>query len=305
MKLSRLAATALLAPCLMASSATPAFAGCPPPGWSTEELRALKSGAFVVAGDERRQQLALGLTGCLADADPALRDGIAFEAYSTWLRAGLLTEASRLELLRQLLPAIAPEQSDAAGFRQPFSALVLAELARADRKASYLTPAQRQALVEAASSYLESVRDYRGYDPREGWRHGVAHGSDLLMQLALNEALTKPQLDRILQAVKQQVAPPGEHFYIYGESERLARPLLFVAMRGLHSPEEWSAWFEQIAAPAPLSAWDQAFQSNAGLARRHNTRAFLLVVASEVRDSRNEQLATLAPMVMGALAKVP
>ena len=283
----------------------PRRAGCPPPGWSTEDLRALKAGAFVVADDERRQQLALGLTPCLADADPSLRDGIAFEAYSTWLRAGLLNEASRLELLRQLSPAIAPEQSDAAGFRQPFSALVLAELARADRKSSYLTPAQRQALVEAASTYLESVRDYRGYDPREGWRHGVAHGSDLLMQLALNEALTKPQLDRILQAVRQQVAPPGEHFYIYGESERLARPVLFAAMRGLHSPEEWTAWFEQLASPSPLAGWDQAFQSNAGLARRHNTRAFLLVVASEVRDSRNEQLSKLAPIVTAALAKVP
>lgn len=305
MRLPRLAALILLASCLTAASLAAAAPGCPPPGWSGEDLRALKAGTFVVASDERRQQLALGLTPCLADADPSLRDGIAFEAYSTWLRAGLLNEATRLELLQRLSPAIAPGQSDAGGFSQPFSALVLAELARADRKSAYLTPEQRQALVEAASSYLESVRDYRGYDPREGWRHGVAHGSDLLMQLALNEALTKPQLDRILQAVKQQAAPPGEHFYIYGESERLARPVLFAAMRGLHSPEEWTAWFEQIASPSPLASWDQAFQSNAGLARRHNTRAFLLVLASEVRDSQNQQLSKLAPIVTAALAKVP
>lgn len=305
MRLPRLAALVLLASCLMAPSVATAVPECPPSGWSADKLRALKARSYVVADDERRQQLALGLTPCLADADPALRDGIAFEAYSTWLRAGLLNEATRLELLQRLSPAIAPGQSDAGGFRQPFSALVLAELARADRKSAYMTPAQRQALVEAASNYVESVRDYRGYDPREGWRHGVAHGSDLLMQLALNGALTKPQLDRILRAVKLQVAPPGEHFYIYGESERLARPVLFVAMRGLHSPEEWTAWFGQLASPAPLADWDQAFRSNAGLARRHNTRAFLLVVASEVRDSQNQQLSKLAPIVTAALAKVP
>ena len=305
MRLKRLASILLMASCLMVPSLTTAASQCPPEGWSAEELRALKAAAFLIADDGRRQQLALGLAPCLADSDPSLRDGIAFEAYSTWLRAGSLNEATRLELLQQLSPAIAPEKSDAAGFRQPFSALVLAELARADRKSPYLSAAQRQALVEAAASYLESVRDYRGFDQHEGWRHGVAHGSDLLMQLALNDAMGKPQLDRILRAVGRQVAPPGEHFYVYGEPERLARPVLFVAMRGLHSPEEWSAWFGQIASPAPLADWDKAFKSNAGLARRHNTRAFLLVLASEVRDSRNEHLVKLAPIVAAALAKLP
>ncbi|MBP8080854.1 MAG: DUF2785 domain-containing protein [Arenimonas sp.] len=305
MKVPYLASGTLLVLLLAIPGIAVALPACPPEGWSADSLRKLKAGGFVVAQDERRRRLALGLAPCLAEPDPSLRDGITFEAYSTWLRAGLLDQATRLELLQQLLPAIAPGQSDAGGFRQPFSALVLAELARADRKSAYLSPEQRQALVEAAAGYLESVRDYRGYDPQDGWRHGVAHGSDLLMQLALNEALGKAQLDRILQAVKQQVAPPGDHFYIYGESERLARPVLFVAMRGLHSPEEWTAWFGQIASPAPLPGWDQAYQSNAGLARRHNTRAFLLVIYSEIRDSKNENLARLAPMVAAVLAKVP
>ena len=305
MKIPCLASCALLVLLLSIPGMAVASPTCPPEGWSTDSLRGLKAAGFVVADGERRQRLALALAPCLADPDPSLRDGIAFEAYSTWLRAGSLDQATRLELLQQLLPAIAPGQADAGGFQQPFSALVLAELARADRKSPYLSPAQRQVLVEAAASYLESVRDYRGYDPQAGWRHGVAHGSDLLMQLALNEALTKAQLDRILRAVSLQVAPPGDHFYVYGESERLARPVLFVAMRGLHSPEEWTAWFGQVASPAPLSGWDQAYQSNAGLARRHNTRAFLLLVYSEIRDSKNENLARLVPIVTATLAKVP
>ena len=305
MKIPGLVSSALVGLFLTMAGIAAASANCPPDGWSAGDLRALKAGGFVVADDGHRHRLALGLLPCLADPDPSLRDGIAFEAFSTWLRAGLLDQSTRLELLKQLLPVIAPGQSDAAGFRQPFSALVLAELARSDRKSPYLSPAQRQALVEAAASYLESVRDYRGYDPQDGWRHGVAHGSDLLMQLALNDALTRAQLDRILRAVRLQIAPTGEHFYIYGEPERLARPVLFIAMRGLHSPEEWTEWFDQVASPAPMSGWDQAFQSNAGLARRHDTRAFLLVVYSETRDSKDGQLAKLAPIVAAALAKLP
>lgn len=289
---------------LVLTGPTVALAQCPPAGWSAEQLATLKANAFVVDSQAQRQELAFGMLPCLSDADPVLRDGIAFEAYTTWLRAGLLDQATRLELLAQLLPAIASEAKDEQGFRQPFSTLVLAELARADRKAPYLSAAQRQELVEASVRYLQSVSDYRGYDPEQGWRHGIAHGSDLLMQLSLNEALDKTQLELIVQAVKKQIAPPGEHFYIYGEPERLARPVLYAAMRGLISSQEWTAWFEQLASPAPMSTWDQAFQSNAGLAKRHNTRAFLLVVYSEIRDSQNEQLAVLVPMVTTALAKV-
>jgi hypothetical protein len=94
------------------------------------------------------------------------------------------------------------------------------------------------------------VRDYRGFVAGEGWRHGVAHGADLLMQLALNPALDKAQLDRILGRVARQVAPPGQA-YVFGEPERLARPVLFAAARGLHTEAEWTAWLAQAAAAPP------------------------------------------------------
>lgn len=285
-------------------AATGAAAQCPPAGWSMERLQALKSDGFLVAAGER-QQLALDLLGCLGEADPVLRDGIAFEAYTTWLRGNLLEEPTRRLLLRELLPQIAPDGEDAAGFRQPFAALVLAELARVDRRTPYLTASERGRLVDAAAVYLASVRDYRGFDPVQGWRHGVAHGADLLMQLALNVQLEKTQLDQLLAAISRQVAPAGEHSYIHDEPARLARPLLFVAMRGLHGPDDWRQWFGKLAEPAPLQAWSQAHASQAGLSKRHNTRAFLLAVFAEIRDSRNEHLAAMLPAVNAALAEVP
>lgn len=295
----------LFAFCMLAPAAALAVPGCPPADWNADRLAGLKAHGFEVADDGSRQELALALLSCLGDANAGIRDGIAFQAYSAWLRAGKLDEKTRLAMFKQLLPAISADAVDDEGFWQPFSSLVLAEIARADRKASFLSPAQRQQLVEAAARYVESVRDYRGFDQAQGWRHGVAHGADLLMQLALHEALDKSQLDRILAAVKSQIAPDGEHFYIYGESERLARPALFVAMRGLHSTQEWDNWFQQIAAPAPLTNWQQAFQSNAGLAKRHNTKAFLLVVYTEIRHSQNENLGKLVPGVTEALKVVP
>lgn len=288
--------------CLTAAMPSVA-ASCPPAGWDAARLGELKASAFAVAESPTREGLALGLLDCLGSADPMLRDGVAFEAWSTWLRAGLLDEATRRRALLQLQAAIAPARADATGFSQPFAALVLSELARSDRKQAWMTPAERAVLVEAAANYVESVRDYRGFIAGEGWRHGVAHGADLLMQLALNPALDKPQLDRILSAVAAQVAPAG-HAYVFGEPERLARPALFVAARGLHSEAEWTAWFAKVAA-APEGGWNGVFADAGALARRHDVRAFLLGMYVQARDSQQPAVQALLPGLRAQLELVP
>lgn len=220
-------------------SAMATAAGCPPAGHDLASLQALKAANFEVPNDAGRQSLARALLACLADPDPARRDGIAFEAYSTWLRAGKLEVATRTDLLSGLVAMLQPDSRDKDGFRQPFAALVLSEVARTDRLSEWMSAEQRNRLVSEAARYLESVRDYRGFVEKEGWRHGVAHGSDLVLQLVLNPRLDRVAVDRLLTAVAAQVAPAGEHAYVDGESERLARPVLYAASRKLHSTEDW------------------------------------------------------------------
>lgn len=278
---------------------------CPPSGHDRASLSTLKAAGFLLEDTAQRQALARGLLACLGAPDPQLRDGIAFEAYATWMRAGALDAATRTHLLSELSRLLQPEAADDAGFRAPFAALVLSEVARTDRIEPWLDASQRAALVESAAGYVESVRDYRGFHPREGWRHGVAHGADLLMQLALNPALDKAQLDRILAAVASQVAPAGEHAYVDGESERLARPLLFVALRGLHTRAEWDEWFRRLALPAPLPTWGDAFSSRQGLAKRHNLLAFLRAVYVGAREGGDQRLEILVPGLQATLKGLP
>lgn len=282
-----------------------ASAACPPPGYDSDQLAALRTKAFVLDDDAARNRLALALLDCLGAADPTLRDGTAFEALSVWLRGDLLTPTTRESLLDSLLLMLQPTTPDDAGFRRPFAALVLSEVARTDRIAPWLDTTQREALVASATHYLLSVDDYRGFDDREGWRHGVAHGSDLLLQLVLNPALNSAQIERALAAIARQVAPPGEHAYVFGEPERLARPVLYAALRETRTPQQWQEWFATLAAPAPLSDWRAAFQSRAGLARRHNVRAFLSAIYLGSRDTEEPKLAPLAPMALAALRGIP
>jgi hypothetical protein len=284
-----------IAALLLALFGQPLSAACPPTGFDRAALDALKASKFELADDARRQKLALELLPCLANADPRLRDGIAFEAYATWMRAGQLDVATRTGLLARLSAMIEPGQIDRDGFLKPFAALVLSEVARTDRIAAWLTTPQRVALLDSAARYVESIRDYRGFDPKAGWRHGVAHGSDLLMQLALNPAVDRAGLERLLGAVAAQVAPAGEHAYVDGESERLARPVLFAAQRGLLTGDEWQAWLLKVATPAPLASWDDAFESRAGLARRHNVHAFVYVLYANARESSEANIQALVP----------
>lgn len=289
--------------CLLISPAS-LFAQCPPKTQTEASLLALKKSEFLVPDDNARQALALGLLPCLSSPNPVMRDGIAFEAISFWLRKEQLNEATRRELLEKLQVNLTGGRPDKAGFSAPFSALVLSEVARTDRIKAWMTPDQRKQLVLVASDYMVGIRDYRGFDDKQGWRHAVAHSSDLAMQLALNPALDKSQLDLLLTATTGQIAIGG-HSYIHGELERLLRTVLYIAKRDLHAETEWQAWMNDLMKPAPLAKWDEAFSSNAGLAKRHNLQNFLLLMHANTLQSEDKNWKLLNRLSLESLKKLP
>jgi hypothetical protein len=295
MKQAALAATLLLSACATPPELAQAqqSSTCRPAGYDRAQLNALKAAEWALPDDAQRNALALALTACLGDADPAVRDGLAYEGLQAWMRGRTLTQETLTALNDDLQAKLTAP--DGQGLQRPFAALVLSEVARTDRVAAWLTPAQRTQLIGAATAYVSGVRDYRGYDEREGWRHGVAHGADVLMQLSLNPVLDKAQLTQIVDSVLSQVAPDG-HFYIYGESERLARPILFAAQRGLISEEEWTAWFARV--PALI---DEPFTTQAGLAQRHNVNAFLQTVWLNAKISESTADDVLLPGAEAAM----
>ncbi len=284
------------------ATSTSALATCPPAGYSRVQLDALKVAKWTIADDTARNALARALTDCLAAPDPALRDGIAYEALFHFLRARLLTDGTMLSLQDDLEARLtAPE---GAGFERPFAALALAEIARADRIKSFLPPQRRARLLTAGVTYLTNVRDYRGFDDREGWRHGIAHGADLILQLALNPAHAKPDLQRLRDAIASQISPPS-HSYTFGEPQRLAAPILYIAQRNQFSETEWTAWLAQVAAPAPLASWNEAYTSQQGLARLHNLNAFTQTLYLNAKLNKNTDDDALLPGAEAVIRALP
>lgn len=287
--------------CLLAFAA-PAFAGpCPPSGWTQEQLDALKQSDFVLADAGQRDTLALELAGCVGDPDPRLRDGVVYEGLAAWMRRGELAPETLRTLRDRLYTRLA--QPDPDGFAWPFAALVLSEVARTDRIAPWMTPAERATMVLRATTYLDSVRDYRGFDADAGWRHGVAHGADWLLQLSLNPALDGPQLHRLVDALAQQAVPDAGVAYIFGEPQRLAAPLVNAARRGIRDEAAWTAWFAALLPRLgdPALAWRDA----RWLARRHDLVAFLQAVYVEADQSDDKRVRAVLPGVVAATKALP
>ncbi len=293
---------------LIAGSActTLAQSDCPPATFPLSALHQLKSQGWTVPDTASGQTLALGLMACLSHPDPELRDGLAFDGLSVLLRGKLLTTETRYQLYRTQLAQLQANSTDATGFAKPFAALTLSEVARAQRMQPFLVPEDLDTLVNAATTYVRGVTDFRGFIAGEGWRHGVAHGADLLMQLALNPAIRAEQLEAIVQAAQAQIVPAQAHFYIYGESDRLARPIVYAARRGQLSTAFWLRFVEAVASSKPLATWGDAFGSQAGLAQLHNTKGFLRAIQSLVTQLNDPSVnAQLAQPLAAALARLP
>ena len=276
---------------------------CPPQGYTDKQLLSLKNQEFVIEDDAERNRLALALTACVSSADPAIRDGVAFEGLSTWLRGEALSNETVLALLEDLSLQMMSTQ-DPNGFQQPFAALILSEVARVDRVSPVFTEQQRDELVTITATYLAGVSDYRGYSDDAGWRHGVAHASDLALQLTLNQNINASQLKSLLTAIAGQVAADGEVSYIFGEPSRLARPVFYAWRRGLLSEEYWQTWFESIVDPSPFESWGAVFSSESGLARRHNVLSFLTSLHLNVETVQEEGAVLFSTLIDQAIMSV-
>lgn len=272
----------------------------PCPVAATERQAALYDATGLVAAPAKLDVL----IACLADPDPRARDDFAFTALAKAIRSGSFPAALVQRAHSQLLAMLGESRADPHGVRQPFAIIALAEVARYDRINILLTPPERRVLAETATAYLRGVTDYRGFVEGEGWRHGVAHGADLVMQLAMNPDLHPDDAARMLGAIADQVAPPSGHSYVHGESRRLTRPVLFLATSGKVSDEQLAVFFQRLK-PDDSPRWREPYASLAGLAALHNTRAFATPLLVDVMRSKEAAVRRMEEPLLDLFRALP
>ena len=212
---------------------------------------------------------------CLADQDPKVRDTITYTALSDYLR-GLEGSSVFVSKMHQSLVMQLNSEMLMSPWQFSFYILALSETTRLDRVHPYLMKKQRQQLVDLTETLFWQVNSYEGYTEETGWIHQTAHASDLVLQLALNPKTTKEQLNKLGDALLQQMDAKGLHSYIHGESDRLARALTYLMVRPEVEVSHWRAYIKNLSnPPSRLGSWQNAYESKFGLAVLHNRQLFL------------------------------
>lgn len=275
---------------------------CYSDGWTKEKYLALKKNNFDIPKSEINE-LAIWLEHCLADPDPAIRDGVAYEGFFTWLRAGSIEGEELVSLFSRMSAVLNKGRADQHGVYLPFVSLVYSEVVRVDRVEPYLDDSARQNAVDTINNYLSSIDDYRGFEEGIGYRHGVAHGADVVLQLALNKELKDTQLKTLGDALATQINPKSNHFYRFGEPERLARAFAYILLRDDVQVEYWKKWIVETTRPTGFESWRDVFMSESGLSQRNNVRQFLTNLYAMISSSENARLVEFTPTVLEMIGK--
>lgn len=259
---------------LLAASGT-AAAACDDANEALDYWRPIREQAADDA--QPANELARSLLPCLGSTNPELRDRIGYELFTYWLRNDKLTDETQLSLASSLQGNLVSEDS----LLRSFSALILAEVMRADANAPFLSDQMRGSLLQSAISAISRETDYRGLEPDIGWVHPVAHLADLLWRFALHPETDAAEAERILTAVNAQVAPMSVS-YAFNEGDRLARVVAAIVRRELVAAETLAGWISAFGKPASMERWGEAFQSPEGMAMLHNTKQFLRALSDQL-----------------------
>jgi hypothetical protein len=267
-------------------------------------LEQLKKNDFEISSPTKRNATAIKLLSCLSYHDPKVRDGIVFNGISKWLRSDLLDQRTTKLLFHSLIKILDGANTDVENYEQPFAALVFSEVVRVDRVTPYLSADDRQKAVNVSTKFMKAIEDYRGFNDIEGWRHSVAHTSDIFLQLAINKNISKSQRELLLSAIQAQINPANLHFYNYGEPKRLATAFLYIVLQGDYKAPEISKFLESVTTPAPFGDWASVYSNNKGLAKLHNTRGFIYSILAITGKSKNPKLQEIQPTLLNIIKKL-
>lgn len=145
----------------------------------------VRADGFAVPADRPITELVSELSLLLRSPDPQVRDRQAYSTLATWIGNGLLSA----ELLRALGDEMVARFADDEIQARTFAPLILDSIvSQGVFEPSWVPPFERWYVAE---------EDLRGHDPKLGWLHAVAHGSDLLAALGRVHAVEPVQMLRL------------------------------------------------------------------------------------------------------------
>jgi hypothetical protein len=207
---------------------------------------------LAVPSDRPLDELTAELTRMLGDPDPALRDGTAYPALTTWIERGVyddLLSGLGDGMAAGLLVGIGEHDTDSV-FRRSFSALVLGECIARDNDRPLLSGGKILEWGDRLTTWMLRERDLRGWVRGKGWAHAVSHGADTVAILARSPHLATPELTVLLDVVADRLLLPVDRLFSSGEGDRLAFATVAILRRNVVPLRVLEPWIARIAASA-------------------------------------------------------
>ena len=196
------------------------------------------------------------LLAMLRSPDPHARDELAYSELAQRIGAG--EEDTNLERLGDSLESLF---SDAEIQARSFAALALADVVERDRLAPALSPAAVRRWGQSFSAWYLGEDDLRGWDPKLGWLHAVAHGADALGAFGRSRHLGQSDLVALLALGGNRMLRPTDELFANQEEFRLAHGLALVLTRPEVDVVQSTGWLLEIGArlreggPGPIPSW--------------------------------------------------
>ena len=230
------------------------------------------------------------LVSHLGNTNPQWRDEIAWPILAHWMLNAKLNDDERRwvtrDALDHLLVGVGRREDDSV-FRRSFSALILSSAIGSDLHRPFLKKAEVRRILRSALELLDREEDLRGFVPRKGWAHSIAHLADLLGTLAeARGGLRTRDFERILAAISDRLRRPARTVLTYGESVRLARAVVEILHRVRVPAPFLRSWFKSFSKSGDGRQWHEVHDTAGEVNARTNVTLFLaaLVAGSRMRS---------------------
>lgn len=205
-----------------------------------------------VPADRPLADLTAELAQMLGDADPRVRDELAYSTLATWVRRGEyddLLPGLGDGMATGLRSGLGESDTDTV-FRRSFSALIMAECIARDTERPLVPGGKVLEWGDRIATWLLEEQDLRAYVPGRGWAHAIAHGADALAVLARSPHVGKAELNVVLDVITERLALPVTELFTHGEPDRLASATMALLRRDrlpIDTLEPWVARLGQTA----------------------------------------------------------
>ncbi|GIG64090.1 hypothetical protein Pen01_03850 [Phytomonospora endophytica] len=206
-----------------------------------EYWRAVRDMEYVVPTDRPLDELIEELTGALTSPQAELRDELAYSTLVTWVLNGTLDD--RLTDLATRMTKLLEHEAVQA---RTFATLILAAVVERDSAADLCDVADVRDWRDAFVTWYTGERDLRGWDPKLGWLHAVAHGADTLGAFGCSPRLSAEEAAELLAVAAVRLVTPNDYLFAQQEDDRLALAVALILCRRDLGEEQSVAWLSVI-----------------------------------------------------------